>query len=197
MEFLQALKNRRSVYNISKDIQVDELKIIEVISESVLNTPSAYNSESQRVVLLLGEKHDLFWDIVTEEIKKVVKPEDFSKSKEKMNGFKQGYGTVLFFDNFEVTEGLTKKFPLYKQNFLKWAEQQLGMLEGNVWVGLETLGLGASLQHYNELVEKRVKEVFDLPENYVLDAQMPFGNIIENPENKNHLPLEERMKIFK
>ncbi len=197
MEFIQALKNRKSVYNINKEVAVEDHTIIDMISDIVLNTPSAYNSESQRVVLLLGEKHDLFWDIVTEEIKKVVQPEDFPKSKEKMDSFKNGYGTVLFFDNFEVTEGLTMKFPLYKKNFLKWAEQQLGMLESNVWVGLESLGLGASLQHYNELVEKRVKEEFSLPDNFVLDAQMPFGNIVEKPSEKKHLGIEERLTILK
>lgn len=197
MEYLQALKNRRSIYSINKEVKVEDKKIIEMISDVVLNTPSAYNSESQRVVLLLGDKHDLFWDIVIEEIKKVVKPEDFPKSKAKMEGFKNGYGTVLFFDNNEVTEGLTKKFPLYKKNFLKWADQQLGMLESNVWVGLESIGLGASLQHYNELVEKRVKLEFEIPENYILDAQMPFGNIIEIPGEKKHLSIEERLTILK
>ncbi len=197
MEYLQALKNRRSIYSINKEVKVEDKKIIEMISDVLLNTPSAYNSESQRVVLLFADKHDLFWDIVIEEIKKVVKPEDFPKSKAKMDGFKNGYGTVLFFDNNEVTEGLTKKFPLYKKNFLKWADQQLGMLESNVWVGLESIGLGASLQHYNELVEKRVKEVFSLPDNFVLDAQMPFGNIVEKPSEKKHLSIEERLTILK
>ena len=60
----------------------------------------------------------------------------------------------MFFDDSETTKMLTEKFPLYKENFIKWAVEQNGMLQGNVWVGLESVGLGASLQHYNELIEE-------------------------------------------
>jgi predicted oxidoreductase (fatty acid repression mutant protein) len=197
MEFIEALTNRRSVYSIDKKIKIQEKEIVEILEEAVLNTPSAYNSQSQTVVLLLNEHHDKLWDLVKQEIKKLVKPEDFVKSEQKINNFKAGYGTVLFFDDGEITEGLTKKFPLYKDNFLKWSIEQNGMLQGNVWVGLETLGLGASLQHYNELIEKQVMSWLDLPEKWNLTAQMPFGNLLEHPDPKPKKSIDLRLKIFK
>lgn len=197
MEFLTSLKKRRSIYNINKEIKVSEKEIMEVIETAVLYTPSAYNSESQRAVVLLNDKHDLLWEIVKEEIKKIVKPEDFEVSEKKINGFKNGYGTVLFFDETKTTNDLMTKFPLYKDNFYRWSIEQNGMLQGNVWVGLESIGLGASLQHYNELIEKRVKEEFSIDDSWQLIAQMPFGNLVEFPEVKTKKALSERLKVIK
>ncbi len=197
MEFLQALKQRRSIYDINKDILVEEKQILELVETAVKYTPSAYNSQSQRLAVLLGEKHDRFWEMVKEEIKKRVKPEDFAVSEKKINAFKNGYGTVLFFDDRVTTNALMEKFSLYKDNFAKWAIEQNGMLQSNVWVGLESLGLGASLQHYNELIESRVKEEFDIDENWQLNAQMPFGNLVSTPDEKPKKDLAERMKVLK
>lgn len=197
MEFLQSLKNRRSVYSISKEIKTEEKQILNLIEEAVKYTPSAYNSQSQRAVVLLNEKHDRFWEMVKEEIKKRVKPEDFETSEKKINGFKNGYGTVLFFDDRITTNALMEKFSLYKDNFAKWAIEQNGMLQINVWVGLETLGLGASLQHYNELIEEKVKSEFGIDENWQLQAQMPFGQLVLTPDDKPKMEVNGRMKILK
>ena len=196
MEFLQGLKNRRSIYNINKDIKVSEKEIMNIIENVTLYTPSAFNSESQRVVVLLNEKHDTVWEIVKDEIKKLVSAEDFKKSEQKINAFKAGYGTILFFDDSRTTVSLGEQFPLYKANFIKWAVEQNGMLQSNVWVGLGTIGVGASLQHYNELIEERIKKEFNLEKEWTLTAQMPFGNIVEVPAEKTKKSLSERLVVL-
>jgi predicted oxidoreductase (fatty acid repression mutant protein) len=196
MEFLESLRKRRSIYAIDKSIGIKDQELVDFIREITLNTPSAYNSESQRVVVLLKDKHDLLWEMIKEEIKKIVKPEDYKKSEEKLNSFKAGYGTVLFFDDLNTTNALIEKFPLYKANFSKWAIEQNGMLQSNIWVGLESLGIGASLQHYNELIEERVKKEFNLDKNWSLNAQMPFGKILVQPEEKQNKDIKERVLVF-
>ena len=196
MEFLESLRKRRSIYSIDKSIGIKDQELVDFIREITQNTPSAYNSESQRVVVLLKDKHDLFWEMVKEEIKKIVKPEDYKKSEEKLNAFKAGYGTVLFFDDLNTTNKLIEKFPLYKANFSKWAIEQNGMLQSNIWVGLESLGIGASLQHYNELIEDRVKKEFNLDNNWSLNAQMPFGKILAYPDEKEKKDIKERVLVF-
>jgi hypothetical protein len=196
MENLQTLILRRSVYDLNKDIKVKKEEIVNVLETVLKHTPSAYNSQSQRMVLLVDKYHEIFWDMVKSAIKKVTSEQDFEKSAAKMNMFKAAYGTVLFFDDFETTEGLTRKFPLYKKNFLDWARQQNGMMQINVWNSFASLGLGASLQHYNELIQDEVKSVFKLPGNWVLDAQMPFGNIVKLPVDKDKLDLKERFIIL-
>ncbi|PKK94902.1 MAG: nitroreductase [Tenericutes bacterium HGW-Tenericutes-5] len=196
MEFFASLKNRRSIYAIDKQVEVKREDILKVVEEALKFTPSAFNSESQRVVVLFDKKHDEFWEMVKAAIKRVVKPEDFPTSEAKINAFKNGYGTVMFFDDSETTKMLTEKFPLYKENFIKWAVEQNGMLQGNVWVGLESIGLGASLQHYNELIEAEVKKEFGINKNWTLNAQMPFGRVLEIPGEKPKKDLKERLVVL-
>ncbi|MGD9964436.1 MAG: nitroreductase, partial [Candidatus Izemoplasmatales bacterium] len=66
MEFLESLRKRRSIYAIDKSIGIEDQELVDFIREITLNTPSAYNSESQRVVILLKDKHDLLWDMIKE-----------------------------------------------------------------------------------------------------------------------------------
>lgn len=197
MSNVEALKTRRSFYNINKDILVSEETILNLIEETVKYTPSAFNSESQRVVVLLNEKHEQVWEMVKAAIKKLVPENEFKKSEDKINAFKAGYGTILFFDDAKTTEALIEKFPLYKANFFKWAIEQNGMLQGNVWVGLSEMGIGASLQHYNELIEEQVKSEFNIDKSWTLQAQMPFGNIVTRPDVKPKKSLSERMVVLK
>ena len=59
--FYSAIEDRRSIYAISKEQVVSDEKIQEVIYHAVKHTPSAFNSQSARVVVLLGEQHDKLW----------------------------------------------------------------------------------------------------------------------------------------
>lgn len=54
------------------------------------------------------------------------------------------------------------------------------MLQLSVWSALRELNIGASLQHYNPVIDAKVKGIFNIPENYKLVAQMPFGGISVN-----------------
>ncbi|MCF7923603.1 MAG: nitroreductase family protein [Candidatus Izimaplasma sp.] len=197
MDFIEILKRRRSNYSITDKINISDNELTEFLEEIIKYTPSAFNSQSQRAVLLLDEKHKLFWNQLIEIMSNILKGEQFEKTKVKINGFKAGYGTILFFDDSSTTNGLMEKFPLYKENFKKWAIEQNGMLQSNVWLGLKTKEIGASLQHYNELVEEFVKKEFNIPEAWKLNAQMPFGNVTEAEKEKDKLEMNKRFKIIK
>ncbi|MFO7969858.1 MAG: nitroreductase family protein [Candidatus Izemoplasmatales bacterium] len=197
MNFIDKLKIRRSNYNITNKINLSDNELAEYLEEILINTPSAFNSQSQRMVLLLNDKHKLFWDKLLEIMKGIVPKEQFEKTKTKILGFKSSYGTILFFDDSETTDKLMEKFPLYKDNFKKWSIEQNGMLQGNVWVGLRDKEIGASLQHYNELIEKFVHEEFNIDSNWGLVAQMPFGNIVEEAKPKEKIEISKRFKILK
>ena len=80
-----------------------------MIYHAVKHTPSAFNSQSARVVVLLGEQHDKLWDITKETLRKIVPENNFASTEEKMNAFKSGYGTVLYFEDSEVVEELQEK----------------------------------------------------------------------------------------
>lgn len=196
-EFLEAVKERRSYYGISKEIQVSDDSIYEIVKEAVKYTPSSFNSQSARVAVLLKEQHDRLWDITMEALRTIVPEESFQSTEEKINAFKNGYGTIVFFEDQEVVTSLQEAFALYKDNFPIWSLQSAGMLQMVVWTELEAQGLGASLQHYNELIEDQVKKEFNLPESWKIMAQMPFGKPLVQPEEKQFHIKEEHVRLFK
>lgn len=193
--FLEAVAKRRSHYAIDKTEVVGRERIEEIISAAVLNAPSAMNAQSARVVVLFGDQHDRFWDIVRDTLKKVVPEEDFGKTEEKLGSFKAGYGTVLFHEDTRVIRKLEEDFALYKDNFVPWAYQGNGMLQFIIWTALESEGLGASLQHYNPLIDDEVAETFDIEKDYKLIGQLVFGNPVGELSEKSGIPLSERVKF--
>lgn len=92
--FLEAVKSRRSIYNVNKEVAISDEKIIEITKQIVLHVPSAFNSQSTRIVLLLGKEHDIFWDYALEVLKPIVPEAQFPSTEKRIAGFKAGYGTV-------------------------------------------------------------------------------------------------------
>ncbi|WP_353092624.1 nitroreductase family protein [Tissierella praeacuta] len=197
MNFYDAVEKRRTYYGIGKDKVVSDERIQEIIEHAVKHTPSAFNSQSSRVILLLGNHHTKLWNIVKESLRKIVPADKFSTTEEKINSFEAGYGTILFFEDNSIVENLQNQFPTYKDNFPIWSQQTSGMHQFVIWTSLETEGYGVSLQHYNELIEEEVKKEWGIDNNWKLIAQMPFGKPTSMPGEKEFSPLENRVKIFK
>ncbi|MCA0173715.1 nitroreductase family protein [Bacillus sp. RAR_GA_16] len=196
--FYEDVKARRSIYGIGKERLISDEKLQEVIEYAVKHTPSAFNSQSARVLVLLDENHTKLWNEITKETLRAIVPADqFEATEGRMNGFAGGYGTVLFFEDQDVIKGLQEKLPTFADNFPKWSQHSSGMLQFVIWTALEKEGLGASLQHYNPLIDDQVKEEWDVPSNWELIAQMPFGNPTAPPGEKEFQPVEERVIFHK
>jgi len=197
-ELKSAIKKRRTYYSISNQSLISDQEIQDLIEVALKDVPSAFNSQSTRIVLLLGKHHQKLWQIVKESLKKIVPEEAFSQTEEKIDGcFAAGYGTVLFFEDQSVVKGLQEAFATYKDNFPIWSEQTAGMHQLIVWTLLEENGFGASLQHYNPLIDEAVREEWKLSADWKLTAQMPFGVPLSQPGEKTFEPFEKRLKIFK
>ena len=72
--FAEAMAHRRSYYSIGSDSPVLDEEIVHIIREAVKNVPSAFNSQSTRIVLLLGDEHKKLWNIVKETLKARISP---------------------------------------------------------------------------------------------------------------------------
>jgi len=196
--YYDAIKNRRSIYGLSKEEVISDERIQEIVEHAVKYVPSAFNSQTARVVVLLGDNHTKFWGITTETLKAMVAEDKFASTQEKMDSFNAGYGTVLFFEDMSIIEGLQTQFPSYADNFPVWSLQSSGMLQYTIWTALESEGYGASLQHYNPLIDEEVKTTWNLPSSWKLLAQMPFGKPTAEPNpNKEFQPVENRVKVIK
>lgn len=195
--FLLAVENRRTRYALTDQSPVPDDKIEEIIRFSVKAAPSAFNSQGARLMVLLGERHEEFWRLTKDVLKGMVPADKFAPTEAKINSFAAARGTVLYFEDWDVVAGLQEKFPSYKDNFPLWAYQSNGMVEFIVWTALAELGIGASLQHYNPIVDDKVREAFGVPKSWKLLAQMPFGEAYAPAEEKSFMPVDERVKVLK
>lgn len=196
--FKNAIMARRSNYSLTNKSTLSDRELEELIDFAVQYVPSAYNSQSTRIVLLLHEHHHKFWELVKQELKKVTNEEGFSHAKAKIdNSLASGYGTILFFEDERVVKGLQENFAPYADNFPKWAHQTSAMHQFVLWTSLTDAGLGASVQHYNPVVDVAVHQEWNIDENWTLIAQMPFGVAAAEPQEKTIQPLSERIKVFK
>lgn len=194
-DFKKLTEKRRSIYNLSKDIKVSDEEIIEVIKHALTHTPSAFNTQLFRVVLLFNDKHYDFWD-KTEDVLRKRSTKDFTKTELKMKSFKDAYGTILFFEDSDVIKSLQEKMPSYAEHFSTWAKQDISMLQYNIWLALTSLGLGVNLQHYNPLVDEFIKTDYLDNNSWKHVGEMVFGNPASNPSEKQFVPIENKIKIF-
>ncbi len=194
--FLKAVKRRRTRYALTDKSPIGDDKIKEIIRVALAHAPSAFNSQSARLAVLFGKYHKKFWQITKDALRKIVSAENFADTEKKIDSFSAARGTILFFEDWGTVEGLQGKFPTYKDNFPLWAYQSNGMLEFIIWTAFAEVGLGASLQHYNPLVDEQVRREYGLPSSWKLIAQMPFGEPFAPPENKDFLPIDERVKAW-
>ena len=192
----QAFDERRSVYALGNELPVEPQAIVNMAERVLLHTPSAFNSQSSRLVVLFGAEHQRLWDIAEEKLRAAVGDGDFSGSKQKLDGFRAAAGTVLFYEDKNVTQSLQEQFALYADRFPVWAQQTSAMHQYAMWTELCTLNVGANLQHYNPLVDEDAAKAFSIPDSWELVAQMPFGNIVEPAGEKTYQPVSERMKVL-
>ena len=198
LKTLQKLaEKRRSIYALSNQLPVSNDEIVNLVEHAVLHTPSAFNSQSTRIVVLFGEDHKKLWDITEETLKVIVgDDEKFQGTKDKIAGFRAGAGTVLFFEDKGVVRNMQEAAPLYADKFPIWAHQTSAMHQYVIWTALAGIDVGANLQHYNPVIDQRVADAWDIAEDWELNAQMVFGAIEQPAGDKAFQPIDERMKVF-
>jgi uncharacterized protein len=61
----------------------------------------------------------------------------------------------------------------------------------SAWTSLEQEGLGASLQHYNPLIDQQVANTWGIPQDWSLKAQLVFGKPTGQPGEKQFAPIDD------
>lgn len=193
---LQHLKNRRTIYALGRDVNLGNEELVSLIQNSIKQAPSSFNSQTSRAVVLLGKHQDRLWEIAKETLKAIVPADAYPATEAKLSGFQAAYGTVLFYEDQDVVADLQKKFALYADNFPIWSEHSTGMAQLAVWTALAEYDIGASLQHYNPLIDDKVKAEWNIPSSWKLRAQMPFGSIVNPAGEKEYMNDEDRFRVF-
>ncbi|OQO04403.1 hypothetical protein B0A48_11014 [Cryoendolithus antarcticus] len=194
-----AVHLRRSIYQLTKTSTISDDRIAEIVQDALENCPSTFNSQSTRIVVLLKEEHTKFWKVVEDILKAIVPADQFEHTAQRLTGFSGGYGTVLFYEDPEVTKGLQTKMPLYADKFPAWAEHTSAIHQYAIWTAFEAEGLGANLQHYNPLPNQKASEIWGIPQEWPLIAQLVFGGVAEgareNLPKKDQTPIKKRLFV--
>ena len=195
-QFLESLKDRRSYYALGRDVKLTEEEVTTLIKDAVKNSPTAFNAQSPRAVILFEDAHEKLWNIVEEALKPLTPAEVFPNTQAKIASFRNAYGTVLFFKETDTVKNLQEQFALYADNFPDWAEQSNGIATANTWTALTSAGLGANLQHYNPVIDDAVAEEWNIPANWQLRSQLVFGSKEGEANEKEYLADDERFRVF-
>lgn len=192
----QAAETRRSVYALNKNLPLPAGEVAAIIEHAVKHTPSSFNSQSTRVVVLFGAEHEKLWRFAEDALRAVVPAGQFEQTAQKLAMFKAAAGSVLFFEDQDVVKGLQAQFPLYADNFPVWAEHSDAMHQYAVWITLAAAGIGANLQHYNPLIDAAVAREWNIPASWTLRAELVFGGIAAAAGEKAYAPLDDRFKVY-
>ena len=97
---VELAKGRHSIYKLGRESPVSDDKIEELVNQAILNVPSAFNTQSTRLVVLLHKEHERLWEIAMDCFQGLVKNGTLSEetwkgqTQPKLQGFKNGLGTV-------------------------------------------------------------------------------------------------------
>lgn len=195
--FIKAITQRRSHYDLTNKLTIPQEQVTDLIKEAVRVCPSSFNVQSSRVVILYGDSHQRVWNITKDALKRVVPEDQFGASEQKVNGcFASGAGTILFYEDTDAIKQQQEQYPMYAANFPIWSQHSSAIAQFAVWSALSQENIGASLQHYNELIADDLRSAFDIPPSWQLIAQMPFGGFQNPAGEKTFIPDEKRFKVW-
>lgn len=92
--FFEAVAERKTVYALSNESPISDARIHEIVDAAIHESPSAFNSQTTRAVVVLGKKHEELWDAVAAVYKSFLPEDKFAHLKQRFDGHRAGYGTV-------------------------------------------------------------------------------------------------------
>lgn len=197
-DLITTIQKRRSQYAISGQSQVSNEKVAEVVTQVNREVPTAYNSQTNRVVLVFGQANEKVWQHIADVQRSVLGEEGWQMMGGIIEGAKNAQGTALFFADIEAVKNW---IPATEERQEVFKQHNSANAQYATWLALTDLGLGATLQHFNighdQGHDKGIREILDLPDSYELVAQMPFGAIEEPAGEKEYIDSETLVQVYK
>ena len=72
-QFLDLITKRRTIYAIAKNVEQSPEQLTDLIQTAIKQSPSSFNSQSSRAVILFNTEHEKFWGIVADKLKSYAK----------------------------------------------------------------------------------------------------------------------------
>ncbi|KAF2665276.1 Nitroreductase [Microthyrium microscopicum] len=196
-DYLTAIKYRRSVYPLSDKVDVSDDRIVEIIKEVALTSPSSYNTQPGRFTVLLGAPHKKLWDMISE----IATPIITQHAGEEMGKAMEGrFQIVLFWEDNTVVKKSGETHQASAHMFPQWSEHADAMAQIQIWTALELEGLGANLQHMSAIppVEEAIRKEWNISADWSLKANMNFGAPTgDHPARPDKIPVDQTVTVFK
>ena len=119
------------------------VEIENIVKFAVKNIPSAFNSQSTRMVLLLGEQHVKLWNIVKDTLRKIVPAEAFKTTENKID---KSFASGFCLKNGKSWRDYRNHSQLIKRNFPYGHNKLLQCIN---WPCGPCWRMSASVPHYN------------------------------------------------
>lgn len=184
---LKAIANRRTIYQLKPELP-GSLSIADIqatVQTIIKDTPSGFNSQPNRALILTGETHKKVWSSVTDSI------DNEAGKKRPASVRDEAYGSVIFFTDDKTTEKLQADFPAWAAAFPQFADHSSGAVQILSWTALEQLGLGAHLQHYNGYVKAALPD--KIPAEWSVVGQLCFGKPDGSAGEKTYITNEVKV----
>ncbi|CCH46941.1 hypothetical protein BN7_6547 [Wickerhamomyces ciferrii] len=186
--FLKTITARRTHYalknTLPEGVTIDNVQSI--VQDIVKYTPTSFNSQSIRAIIITGELHKKVWDQVVNAI------EGDSGKKRPTSIRDEAYGSVIFAIDSDVTKKFQEQFAFIASLFPDFDLTSNGAAQINSWAALQEIGLGGHLQHYNAAVKAALGD--KIPESWNVEAQLVFGTPVSQPYEKTF--IENEVKVL-
>lgn len=93
-KFLSLIEQRRTYYNLKAESPISDKQIVEIATRILLHSPSSFNCQSTRLVILLHSNHVRFWQIAQDCFRILLPAAEYAEYEKKLKGRQAGYGTV-------------------------------------------------------------------------------------------------------
>ncbi|OCF35502.1 hypothetical protein I316_02554 [Kwoniella heveanensis BCC8398] len=204
MSLLSVVEARRSCYVIDNKCPHEQQQIITLVEKCLLHTPSMFNMQSTRIVVLFGDHHRKLWAMVAESLgleilqkRPNVAYQHFETVEAKISTLRKGYGTVLFFEDNEAIEETACQYPAYSPRLPTWSSQSSAIAQYAVWLAFTELSprIGTTLQHYSP-DRGEMERLWAIPQTWEMTGQMPFGNIEADPPSKTFRDIKQSVHAY-
>ncbi|SCV02978.1 LANO_0G01398g1_1 [Lachancea nothofagi CBS 11611] len=187
--FLDTIASRRTIYALKPQLPENiELKDVQDVVQAIIkHTPTAFNSQINRAMILTGESHKRLWNHVYE----TIPIENFKKRP--LSARDEAFGTVVFMVNDAKTKEMQQQFPAWAETIPELAAHASGSAQISTWAAFKQLGIGAHLQHFNQLVADALPEG-SIMEDWEVQGQLVFGLPAGSPNEKTF--IENEVKVF-
>lgn len=157
---------------------------VAAITHAIERSPASMGTTPWRIVLL-QDRRDEFWALVEQAFRDNLADEQLDRYLARLDGFRRAGLVALVYEDLAVRETLESK-GVPAEMAVDFNLQGLGIVQHAIWLTATEQGLGASLQHWNAMLEQPLAAFTGLdPVRYRLIAQMPIGIPDEVPGPRN------------